>query len=80
MPTTKLATRTKWIKRLKSYKNNDPRCSYPWELGNLGYCWGYASWLDGKNGDKSIFGWGDYSMYKEYIEFCRKDCKYWKGK
>ena len=62
MPKTKLAKRVEWIKRLKKYKNNDPRCHFPWTLDSLGYCWGYACLYDKKN---------------NYIEFC-KDCKYWK--
>ena len=63
MPKTKLSERAKWIKRLKSYKNPDKRCHYPWQLGNLGYCWGFASMVDDK-------------LTKNYRGFCR-DCKYW---
>ncbi len=74
MSKTKLETRTKWIKRLKSYRNPDKRCKYPWQLGNLGYCWGYANWLDIKNKDKGILG--EYSKFESYMELC-KDCEYW---
>ncbi len=80
MPKTKLSERAKWIKRLKSYKNPDPHCTYPWELGNCGYCWGFASWKDGD--DKSM--WHSVSGYKRVKDFgkevCAKDCKYWREK
>ncbi len=62
MPKTKLVKRAKWIKRLKSYRNDDPRCRYPWTLHD--YCWGFASMVDDK-------------LTKNYRGFCR-DCKYWK--
>ena len=50
MPKAKLAKRVEWIKRLKSYKNKDKRCHYPWTISNVGYCWGWANYIDGTTG------------------------------
>jgi len=36
--------------RLKMYRNPDPRCTYPFEMCSLGYCWSYAHHVDGTTG------------------------------
>ncbi len=75
MPKTKLVKRAKWIKRLKSYRNDDPRCRYPWTLSNVGYCWGFACWIDYKKGLTDMKN--KYKVDSSDI-FCR-DCNYWQG-
>jgi len=77
MPKTKLAKRVKWIKKIQSYKNRDKRCTYHWTLSNVGYCWGYANWLDYMKGDD--INPRREQRVKSYIEFC-KNCEYWKEK
>jgi len=69
MPKTKLAR----LARLKKYKNKDSRCWFPFILNQLGYCWGFASYIDCKEGRSSG---GNYDV-ERYEEFCR-GCKYWK--
>lgn len=71
MPKTKLAR----LARLKRYKNRDPRCRFPFTLHPLGYCWGFASYIDYKEGRESIKDGYDVERYEE---FCR-EYKYWKG-
>lgn len=34
----------------RQYKNPDGRCTYPYDRGPLGYCWGYATYVDGDAG------------------------------
>jgi len=34
----------------EKYHNSDPRCAYPFSPEPLGYCWGYALYVDGKRG------------------------------
>ncbi len=75
MPKTKLGRHIHWIRHVKNYKNRDKRCSYPWTPRQLGYCWGYANWVDYHNGSDDV---KEKYKVKDYIEFC-KDCKYWKG-
>lgn len=38
------------IERVKSYENPDSRCTYPFALDALGYCWSYANHVDGTSG------------------------------
>ncbi len=49
------------------YKNSDSRCWYPFEPDALGYCWGYAQYVDMK------------ATKKEIIKLCKK-CEYWHDK
>lgn len=57
------------------YKNPDSRCWYPFEPDPLGYCWGYAQYID-------------MGATKEEIikDLCRKEnlpegkCEYWNEK
>ncbi|KKK80163.1 hypothetical protein LCGC14_2826260, partial [marine sediment metagenome] len=49
-----------------SYENKDPRCQYPFVLGNLlDYCWTYATHVDGK------------PEYADLEARCR-ECVHWK--
>ena len=38
--------------RFSKYKNPDKRCTYPFEPMSIGYCWGWASFVDGGNPPK----------------------------
>ncbi len=34
------------VKKVKSYRNPDKRCSYPFICAPMGYCWAYANHVD----------------------------------
>ena len=51
--------------RINSYKNPDPRCTYPFTCDPLGYCWGYANHIDKTPGFEKLN--------------C-KDCELWNSK
>lgn len=46
------------------YKNPDPRCTYPFGNRPLGYCWGYANYVEGRPG------------YVDLKRIC-ETCPYW---
>lgn len=33
--------------RFRAYRNPDKKCTYPFEPCSLGYCWGWAHYIDG---------------------------------
>ena len=43
-------TREEAETRINSYKNPDPRCTYPFTCDPLGYCFSYAHHIDGTKG------------------------------
>ena len=46
------------------YENKDERCTYPFSDDPLGYCWGYANFIDGD---------------KAFKDFTCDGCEYWEG-
>lgn len=50
--------------KINSYKNPDPRCTYPFTCDPLGYCWSFALHIDGNEN------------YKNMEEHC-KHCECW---
>lgn len=36
------------------YRNDDKRCHYPFEQCGVGYCWGYATMVDGNSKYESV--------------------------
>ena len=75
MPKTKLGNYVKLRNRIKTYKNKDKRCKFPFEIDVLGYCWGFALYIDYKAGRITKEEAGNYGV-EDYREFCR-DCEYW---
>ena len=61
--------KAKMLKILKSYRNPDPRCSFPWEPKYEGFCRAYADYIDGH-------AWVGIPGEKG---FCKK-CEFWKKK
>lgn len=59
-------TKEEVLERLNSYKNPDPRCTYPFSPKPLGYCWAYANHVDGTRG------------FEDMEAIC-KDCNMWRG-
>ena len=51
----------------EKYRNKNKACKYPFEPDALGYCWGYAQYVDMK------------ATKKEIIKLCKK-CEYWHDK
>lgn len=54
----------------EKYKNPDPRCRYPFTDSPLGYCWGWASYVDGK---ESFAGFKDMALCHD-CEFFAPTC------
>lgn len=65
----KKISRKEAIRKVKSYKNPDKRCKYPWELSPLGYCWGYATEKDKRTKQENIIK-----------RLCTKGCECWEVK
>lgn len=40
-------TQEECIAKINTYRNPDPRCTYPFTCDPLGYCWSYANYVDG---------------------------------
>lgn len=57
--------------RVRNYRNRDKRCTYPYEMSPLGYCWSYATFKD----DGKMFL--EHRRVKSMIEICR-GCELWK--
>ena len=55
------------LKSYKKYKNPDKRCSYPFTNDVLGYCYGFAGWLD------------DTKKVITMQQLCN-GCEYWRTK
>ncbi len=57
-------------REIKDYENKDPRCTYPFDLGNprlTEYCWGYALNIA-------------ENRTKEEIERWCNGCEFWEEK
>jgi len=61
----------------EKYRNKDPRCKYPFIPSPIGYCWGFATWVDYKEGKISKEQAGECAV-ESYEEFCRW-CEFWEG-
>ena len=62
--TTYGKTEEEAIARINTYKNEDKRCTYPFECSPLGYCWSYAHHVDGN------------PKFADIESIC-KDCEFW---
>ena len=50
--------------KINSYRNPDKRCTYPFTCDPVGYCWSYATHVDGNE------------KYKDIESIC-KGCEMW---
>ena len=55
------------MNKYDKYQNKDSRCCYPFEPNPLGYCWGYANWVD--EGKKD---------YEEFVKTHCEKCDKWR--
>jgi len=61
------------------YRNPDRRCNYPFDPSPLGYCWSFASYIDG--GEKWLKQRSDIEKkeFKTMEDICR-GCDRWNEK
>jgi hypothetical protein len=65
------------IAKIKTYKNSDPRCRYPFEVHPLGYCWSFALHVDNGHTPEKIL---KSCIYCELFTESKNFDKTWEGK